>query len=185
MTLAVAVLLVAVIDGVLVFGFKLNWNTLTNKFKGHEKKVFELYEYWCYFKLLKVLNDLSVRKINFEDVFEINRDNWSIGIKKGVNSAKKFKLNIQDNEIDVKLFYNLRFSDNSEYRSYSLAFKPDYTLLVTIGEHNHYIHFDAKYRSELEIIDFYNKIEVSNKDLDKEIDKRDSLEEMVEEKRRF
>ena len=29
----------------------------------------------------------------------------------------------------------------------------------------------------MEIIDFYNKIEISNNDLDKEIDERDSLEE--------
>lgn len=161
----------------LEFSFRLNWDEVNNQFKGFEKKLSELYEYWCYFKILKVLNDLSVNKINFEDVFVVNRDNWSIGIRKGIKSAKKFKLNIQDNEIDVKLFYNLRFSDKSEYKSYSLAFKPDYTLMVTIGEHNHYIHFDAKYRSELEIIDFYNKIEVSNKDLDKEIEERDSLEE--------
>ena len=161
----------------LEFSFRLNWDEVNNQFKGFEKKLSELYEYWCYFKILKVLNDLSVNKINFEDVFVVNRDNWSIGIRKGIKSAKKFKLNIQDNEIDVKLFYNLRFSDKSEYKSYSLAFKPDYTLMVKIGEHNHYIHFDAKYRSELEIIDFYNKIEVSNKDLDKEIEERDSLEE--------
>ena len=50
-------------------------------------------------------------------------------------------------------------------------------MLVRIGEHKHYIHFDAKYRSELEIIDFYSKIDVSNKELDEEIDERDSLEE--------
>ncbi|WP_298499389.1 DUF2357 domain-containing protein [uncultured Methanobrevibacter sp.] len=159
------------------FSFRLSWDEVNNQFKGFEKKLSELYEYWCYFKILKVLNDLSVNKINFEDVFEINKDNWSINIKKGERSVKKFKLFIYDNEIDVKLFYNLRFSDKSKYRSYSLAFKPDYTLLISISEHRHYIHFDAKYRSELEIIDFYNKIEVSNKDLDKEIDERDSLEE--------
>ena len=161
----------------LEFSFRLSWDEVNSQFKGFEKKLSELYEYWCYFKILKVLNDLSVKKINFEDVFEINKDNWSITIKKGVQSAKKFKLFIQEHKIDVKLFYNLRFSDKSQYKSYSLAFKPDYTLLISIGEHKHYIHFDAKYRSELEIIDFYNKIEVSNKDLDKEIDERDSLEE--------
>ena len=161
----------------LEFSFRLSWDEVNSQFKGFEKKLSELYEYWCYFKILKVLNDLSMKKINFEDVFEINKDNWSITIKKGVQSAKKFKLFIQEHKIDVKLFYNLRFSDKSQYKSYSLAFKPDYTLLISIGEHKHYIHFDAKYRSELEIIDFYNKIEVSNKDLDKEIDERDSLEE--------
>ena len=161
----------------LEFSFRLSWNEVNNQFKGFEKKLSELYEYWCYFKLLKVLNDLSVKKINFEDVFEINKDNWSIGIKKGVKSKKTFKLNLYGQDIGIDLFYNLRFSDKSQYRSYSLAFKPDYTLLVKIGENISYIHFDAKYRSELEIIDFYNKIE-SNRDLDKEIDQRDSLEEM-------
>ena len=161
----------------LEFSFRLSWDEVNNQFKGFEKRLSELYEYWCYFKILKVLNDLSVKKINFEDAFKINKDNWSISIKKGVQSAKRFKLFIQDCEIDVKLFYNLRFSDKSPYKSYSLAFKPDYTLLVSIGNYKHYIHFDAKYRSELEIIDFYNKIDVSNKDLDKEIDERDSLEE--------
>ncbi|WP_298521290.1 DUF2357 domain-containing protein [uncultured Methanobrevibacter sp.] len=160
----------------LEFSFRLSWDEVSSQFKGFEKKLSELYEYWCYFKLLKVLNDLSVKKINFEDVFEINRDNWSIGIKKGVKSLKRFKLFLHDNEIDINLFYNLRFSDNSHYRSYSLAFKPDYTLLVTIGEFEHYVHFDAKYRSELEIVDFYSKIETST-DLDEEIERRDSLEE--------
>ena len=162
----------------LEFSFRLSWDEINNQFKGFEKKLSELYEYWCYFKLLKVLNDLSVKKINFEDVFKINKDNWSIGIKKGVQSAKKFKLGLDGHDIGIELFYNLRFSDKSRYRSYSLAFKPDYTLLVTIGEHNHYIHFDAKYRSELEIIDFYSKIEEkSDSDINREIEERDNLEE--------
>ena len=162
----------------LEFSFRLSWDEINNQFKGFEKKLSELYEYWCYFKLLKVLNDLSVKKINFEDVFRINKDNWSISIKKGVQSAKNFRLNLYGQDINVELFYNLRFSDKSHYRSYSLAFKPDYTLLVNIGEHTHYIHFDAKYRSELEIIDFYSKIEDKiTVDIDKEIEERDNLEE--------
>ncbi len=159
----------------LEFSFRLSWDELNNQFKGFEKKLSELYEYWCYFKLLKVLNDLSVNKINFEDVFEINKDNWSVGIKKGVKSVKHFQLMLHGHEIKIDLFYNLKFSDKSQYRSYSLAFRPDYTLLVTIDKHNYYIHFDAKYRSELEISDFYSKI--NETDLDEEIDKRDALEE--------
>ena len=162
----------------LEFSFRLSWDEVNNQFKGFEKKLSELYEYWCYFKLLKVLNELSIKKINFEDVFVINRDNWSIGIKRGVKSAKHFKLILKGHEIDIELFYNLRFSDNSQYRSYSLAFRPDYTLLVTVSGETHYIHFDAKYRSELEISDFYSKIDkTSDDELDEEIDRRDSLEE--------
>ena len=161
----------------LEFSFRLSWDEVNDQFKGFEKKLSELYEYWCYFKLLKVLNDLSIKKINFEDVFEINKNNWSIGIKKGVKSVKHFKLILYDHEIKIELFYNLRFSNKSQYRSYSLAFKPDYTLLVTIEGETHYIHFDAKYRSELEIADFYSKIDKTSKELDEEIDIRDDQEE--------
>lgn len=160
----------------LEFSFRLSWDEINNQFKGFEKKLSELYEYWCYFMLLKVLNDLSVDKINFEDVFVINKDNWSLGIKRGVGSAKKFKLNLYGHDIGVKLFYNLKFSNKSQYRSYSLAFRPDYTLLVNIGEHTNYIHFDAKYRSELELANFYSIVK-SDKELDDEIDERDALEE--------
>ncbi len=158
----------------LEFSFRLSWDEINDQFKGFEKKLSELYEYWCYFKLLKVLNNLSVKKIGFEDVFKINNDNWSISIKKGVGSRKNFLLTLYGYEIEIELFYNLRFSDNSKYRSYSLAFKPDYTLLVTIGGKTNYIHFDAKYRSELEIIEDYDKIDSS---LDEEIEKRDEVEE--------
>ena len=162
----------------LEFSFRLSWDDLSNKFKGFEKRLSELYEYWCYFEILKVLNDLSINKINFEDVFEVNKTNWKINVIKGQRSSKKFKLNIRGHDVVIELFYNLTFSDKSKYKSYSLAFKPDYTLLITTPVNKHFIHFDAKYRSELEIIDFYEKIgDKSVRDIEKEIDKRDALEE--------
>ena len=78
----------------LEFSFRLSWDEINNQFKGFEKKLSELYEYWCYFKLLKVLNELSVVKVNFEDIFRVNNDRWSISIKRGQSSAKKFKIYI-------------------------------------------------------------------------------------------
>ena len=162
----------------LEFSFKLSWDELSNKFKGFEKRLSELYEYWCYFEILKVLNDLSINKINFDDVFEVNKTNWKVNVIKGKRSSKKFKFNVRGHDVIIELFYNLTFSDKSDYHSYSLAFKPDYTLLITTPVNQHFIHFDAKYRSELEIINFYEKIgEKSNSEIEKEIDKRDSLEE--------
>lgn len=162
----------------LEFSFRLSWDDLNNKFKGFEKKLSELYEYWCYFEILKVLNDLSINKINFEDVFEVNKSNWGINVIKGKRSSKKFKLFYRGHEVIIELFYNLTFSDKSDYKSYSLAFKPDYTLLITTSEDMHFIHFDAKYRSELEIIDFYEKIDdKTSLEIENEIDERDALEE--------
>ena len=160
------------------FSFRLNWNELSDNFKGFEKKLSELYEYWCYFEILKVLDEMSTNKISFEDVFKINKSNWSISIIRGKKSSKRFELNIYDQEVVIDLFYNLTFSEKSEYKSYSLAFKPDYTLLIKTSKQYHFVHFDAKYRSELGIINFYEKIgEKSNLEIEKEINERDFLEE--------
>jgi hypothetical protein len=162
----------------LEFSFRLSWDDLNNKFKGFEKKLSELYEYWCYFELLKVLNELSISKINFEDVFEVNKSNWGINVIKGKRSSKKFKLIVRGHEVTIELFYNLTFSDKSDYRSYSLAFRPDYTLLIKTGVNNHFVHFDAKYRSELEISNYYDNIgEKSYSDIENELNDRDSREE--------
>lgn len=159
------------------FSFKLSWDELNNQFKGFEKKLSELYEYWCYFKILKVLNEMSVSKVDFEDVFEINKNNWSMDIKRGHKSIKKFKLNLFDQDIFIELFYNKTFSNNTKYRSYSLAFRPDYSLLIYLNGERYFIHFDAKYRSELDVINFYNKIQDKTfSEVENEVNNRDSKE---------
>ena len=48
----------------------------------------------------------------------------------------------------VEFFYNLTFNKNSPYKSYSLKFRPDYTLCIKYGGHEYFIHFDAKYKSK-------------------------------------
>jgi predicted component of viral defense system (DUF524 family) len=142
----------------LELSFRLAWNEISDNFKGYERKLSELYEYWCYFKLLKVLNKLSNKKLGFSDVFKLNDDEWSISVRKGKKSAQKFNIKIEDMNIEVTLMYNRLFSRNTHDRSYSLPFKPDYSILIDINNHIFFIHFDAKYRSEVEILDFYNKI---------------------------
>lgn len=159
------------------FSFKLSWDELNNQFKGFEKKLSELYEYWCYFKILKVLNEMSVSKVDFGDVFEINKDDWSMDIKRGHKSIKKFKLNLFDQDIFIELFYNKTFSNNTKYKSYSLAFRPDYSLLIYLNGERYFIHFDAKYRSELDVINFYNKIQDKTFfEVENEVNSRDSKE---------
>lgn len=155
------------------YSFYFNWDELENNFKGFEKKLSVLYEYWCYFRLLEALNNLSEIKINFEDLFKLSKDKWSINIKKGIKSKNKFKLNLKGKEILVYSYYNRLYSKKSEYKSYSLGFKPDYSLLIKINENKYLMHFDAKYRSELEIVDFYNRIdEKSEKEIESEVDDR-------------
>ena len=53
----------------LEFSFRLDWDEISDNFKGYERKLSELYEYWCYFKLIKVLNKLSDKKLDFNDIY--------------------------------------------------------------------------------------------------------------------
>lgn len=166
----------------LELSFRLSWEEISDNFKGYERKLSELYEYWCYFKLLEVLNELSNKKLDFKDIFELNKDKWSINIKKREKSAQIFDIKVENREIKVKLMYNRLFSRNTMNKSYSLPFKPDYSLLIDLDDNLFFIHFDAKYRSEVEVLDFYEKIGSTKQKIlndSKEADKRDIEEERL------
>ena len=130
------------------FGFKMNWNQVTDEFKGFEKKLHELYEYWCYFELIHVMKELTNSKINFEDVFKINKNNWTITLKEG--QIKEFDLNVDEKPIKIELMYNKTFDRRSnEYQSYSVQMRPDYTIAIKLEDKEYKIHFDAKYKVDL------------------------------------
>lgn len=128
------------------FGFRPQWKEMEDIFKGYERRLSELYEFWCYFKLLKVMEKLSNTKIYYEDIFTLNK--WKIGLKSGFESKKEFKLDINGNIAEVEFFYNLTFCKNCRYKSYSLNLRPDYTLCIKYNDKEYFIHFDAKYKSK-------------------------------------
>ena len=134
------------------FGFKINWKELTDKFKGHEKKVYELYEYWCYFKLIEIMQELCDCKVNFEDIFTISEDGMSIELREGI--IKSFNYN----GVEIDLFYNKTFKKtDNEYKSYSVKLRPDYTLRVNASDKKYFIHFDAKYKMYVDSDKFKNE----------------------------
>ncbi|SCG85416.1 DUF2357 domain-containing protein [Methanobacterium congolense] len=140
------------------FSFRLQWDEVEDRIKGYERKLSELYEYWCYFKLIKVLNKLSNQKLVYTDIYKISKDKWSIKVKKGRDSLQKFNIKFNDREITLNLMYNRLFSQNTKYKSYSLPFRPDYTIFIEFEGETYFVHFDAKYKSEGRVLDFYEKI---------------------------
>jgi len=153
--------------------FRLEWGEVEDKIKGYERKLSELYEYWCYFKLIKVLNKLSGRKLSYNDLYTLDKDKWSIKVKKGTKSVQQFILQINNQDIYTELMYNRLFSKDTRFKSYSLPFRPDYTLLIKFNSEHYFVHFDAKYRSEGEVLAFYENIPQKQSN---------SNEEMIEEK---
>ena len=137
-------------------GFRINWNEITDEFKGNEKKLFELYECWAYFELLEIVKELCDSTIDFDDVFSASSDKMTISLREGI--VKSFDFNIDGKDIVIDLLYNKTFNKKqSDYVSYSVDLRPDYSLIIHIGEERYIIHFDAKYKLNIEDESFKNQ----------------------------
>lgn len=151
---------------VLESAFYIKIDGLEDLLKGYQRKLYDLYEYWCYIKLFEILSKLANIEPDYNKLF-VSKDEkeWLMELKRGIASKQKFKVKYNNIEFDVKLLYNRLYKGKNYLKgSYSLSLKPDYTIIIKSGEYKYLIHFDAKYRSDI-IFD------------DKDINKRDKEED--------
>lgn len=147
----------------LRLGLQLSWkrgNSLADGFLGDVRPVHEIYEYWCFFVLRRVLRDLCQAEMAINSSFlVISADRIQVRLEKGHRSRVAFHYkSIGYRSLDVCLYYNRRFKRPSRALktwdgSYSAFFDPDYSLLLTLNDsgttRRHWLHFDAKYRMEM------------------------------------
>ena len=162
------------------FAFRVEWEEIHDLLKGYNRRLSELYEYWCYMNLIKVMEKIAGRKVDLDELFEKGTKDWTFKLKRGNRSIQKFRFDFEGNNIYLELMYNKRFSRKTNRPSYSLPFKPDYTFFLSINNRECYIHFDAKYRSQGEIKDFY--YDIADLPLKGQIDNSEDEEDPVEEK---
>jgi len=157
----------------LAIGLKWNSQLIYDQYYGEIKPIYELYEIWCYFRLREVLVSIfGIEKTT--DIWKIASGNLIINLKKGVTSKTSFKGDYGNHKLIVDLYYNRLFrgKENLNFGSYSIDFKPDYSLYIQIPSMNIrvFVHFDAKYSFE------FNNF--SNGDNDLHAAKRIHLEKM-------
>lgn len=126
---------------------------------GDIRPVSELYEYWCFFLLRRVLAELCQTELLENGSFlSFTKDGLQVRLAKGSRSRVMFVYR-QDagKTVKVALFYNRRFPRPSRNLlawegSYTAMFDPDYSIAITVTEgaavQKHWLHFDAKYRLE-------------------------------------
>lgn len=162
------------------FAFRLKWEEMQDTLEGYGKKLSKLYEYWCYIKLLNVLSELSGQTLKFEDVYNVNPNEWSISLKKGISNAQRFNWTYGGKSVEIKAVYGGRFSQSSKIKAYSIPLKPDYTLILKCNAKEYLIHFDAKYKFKKKLLDYIktlNNSDLENKD-DEEIYKQYKTEDI-------
>ncbi len=111
-------------------------------FKMSMKDTAQLYEYWCFIKLVSIMKSKNY-KLFSDDVIKVNKSGVTVTLVKGKDSEVKF-INPRTGE-KITLTYN-----PSERETPTVNQKPDNVLtLEKIGAEREYKYvFDAKYRIE-------------------------------------
>lgn len=106
--------------------------------------------------MVEILKELCGSAIDFDDIFKASADKMTISLKEG--TVKSFDISLEGKDIAIDLLYNKTFAKNkSDYMSYSVELRPDYSLNIHIGEKDYLIHFDAKYKLNIEDESFKNQ----------------------------
>jgi hypothetical protein len=149
-------------DLALRLSLTLPWSQgekLAEGLTGDIRPVSELYEYWCFFLLRRLLAEICQAELPGSGSFlAFTNHGLRIRLVKGKRSRVMFVYR-QDagKTVKVALFYNRRFQRPSRKLlswegSYTAMFDPDYSIAVTVTDgaavQKHWLHFDAKYRLE-------------------------------------
>ena len=143
-------------DLILREGVVLPWQRVADiaETLGDIRPIFELYEYWCFFRLRALLRELCGPEAQQLENFYVRKDNeLTVDVRRGKGSRLRFHYAGQK-ALQVDLFYNRTFrrpgvtavyGDNS----YSATFRPDFSVRVAGAGVTHWLHLDAKYRLDL------------------------------------
>ena len=108
--------------------------------RGHEKRVYETYEYWCYLKLYQCLHRMSMNKP------ALSTEASSITRRKPVH----FTIVRRSGTFEIDYYYNRNFDQGSkDFRSYSIRLRPDFTLVIVKEGLKSIINFDSKYKAKI------------------------------------
>jgi predicted component of viral defense system (DUF524 family) len=146
----------------LQLGLSLPWSQgakLAEGLTGDIRPVNELYEYWCFFLLRKILAEICQIELPDNGSFlRKSEDGLQVRLVKGHQSQVSFVYReLPERQVTVALFYNRKFKRPGKNHtvwegSYTASFDPDYSVAIKVKEggtvQKHWLHFDAKYRLE-------------------------------------
>lgn len=139
---------------------KLVWRGGDDVYKAGKKDVAKLYEYWLFFRLLHLVEEVFHLKLqNIENLIVPSEDGLALQLKEGQHVALSGVYEYESRRLNIEFSYNRHFKGSTTYPeggSWTLEMRPDYTLTIwpvgiTQNEAEReelivHLHFDAKYR---------------------------------------
>jgi len=138
---------------------KLTWQALDDTYSAGKRDVATLYEYWLFFKLLRLLEKMF--KMNSKDIgnlIQSTKDGLGLQLMAGKHTAFEGKYSHNGRDLSVKFSFNRTFGKTAYPKagSWTQSMRPDYTLSLWPSvffeedaeeqELIVHVHFDAKYK---------------------------------------
>lgn len=138
----------------------LIWQGGDNVYKGGKRDVAVLYEYWLFFRLLDLLEDIfHIKPKSIDQIIVPTHKGMELTLKQGQLKMIDGIFAAENRKLHIEFYYNRTFSGSNNYPeggSWTRNMRPDYTLSIrpfglsqAEAEEREmivYIHFDAKYK---------------------------------------
>lgn len=158
---------------------KLIWQGGEDVYGAGKKDIATLYEYWLFFKLLDLFQEIfEIDPKDISELIEESDNGLNLRIKQGRFTSLRGVYESDSRKLNIQFNYNRSFSGKKKYPdsgSWTTTLRPDYTLSFWpfgISEKQAeqqelivHVHFDAKYKIA-NLTDFLEQNTV--KDLDEE-----------------
>lgn len=139
---------------------RLTWKGGRDVYEGGKRDVATLYEYWVFFKLLEIVEEVfGIKPLDAEELIEETSDKLGLKLKAGKHLALRGIFKSSTRDLNIEFNFNRTFRGDSKYPeggSWTRSMRPDYTLTMwPYGVDREqaekeelivHIHFDAKYR---------------------------------------
>ncbi len=168
---------------------KLIWKGGDNVYDAGKKDIATLYEYWLFFALLDLLNEVfEIEPKSIAELIQYDKGQLSLNLKQGTAIAMKGIYKSPSRNLNIQFSYNRSFGGGKTFPnsgSYTTTLRPDYTLSIWPEEIREakdaertelitHIHFDAKYK----VKNFYEMI---SKSRDEQLTEEENIELIKEE----
>src|SRR6056297_2654497 len=139
---------------------RLTWKGGENVYKGGKRDVATLYEYWLFFRLTNLLENIfDINAMKTDDLIEETNDKLGLKLRQGKYLPLNGTFETESRKLHVQFSFNKTFGGDKEYPeggSWTRQMRPDYTLSIwpdglseMEAEHQElitHLHFDAKYK---------------------------------------
>jgi uncharacterized protein len=143
---------------------KLSWKGMEGAYRGAQRNIAQLYEYWAFLQLAGLIAELVGSSFDVSAVLEPQGGGLVIGLRTGRQTVVAGTIERLGRRLNLEFCFNRTFRPESrEGGTWTVQLRPDYSLTISaaVDEPDQFepviLHFDAKYRVD-QVTDLFSHL---------------------------